>query len=378
MVVRAALLTNFVPPYRVALFEALRNEVGDLRIFVSTPMESNRQWTPDWSNLDVVVQRTLTLKQTWRTPTFQEPQQLHVPYDTIAQLKRFRPDVIISAELGPRSIQAALYARATHTPFVLWGTLSDEIETQRGGLRRRLRGWLIPKADAVIVNGASGARYFARFGVPEQKLVHVNQAVRMDALLELPLVRDPQRQHALLHVGRLSEGKGVRRLLDAIDMLANAKPERRIDLTFVGDGPLRAELAARAHPTNVSVKFAGNVAYHELPAWYGQAGILVFPTLADEWGLVVNEALAAGVPVLGSVHSPAVNELIREGVNGWMFAPDSAAAVAISLERVFETSATELQQMRSAARESIRHLTVTGAAARIGERLRSLRPRLAS
>jgi glycosyltransferase involved in cell wall biosynthesis len=376
--VRAALLTNFIPPYRVALFEALQHEVGELRVFVSTPMEANRQWTPDWSNLDVVVQRTMTLKQTWRTPTFQEPHQLHIPYDTIAQLKRFAPDVIISAELGPRSLQAALYARATRTPFVLWGTLSDEIETQRGALRNRLRRWLIPKADAVIVNGESGARYFARFDVPEHKLVRVNQAVRMDELLELPLVRGPQREHALLHVRRLSEGKGVRRLLDAIDMLATAKPERRIDLTFVGDGPLRAELAARTPPTNVNVKFAGNVQYHELPKWYAQAGILVFPTLADEWGLVVNEALAAGVPVLGSVHSPAVNELIRNGVNGWTFAPDHATSIAGSLERVLAVPAADIQQMRGAARASIRHLTVTTAASRIAERLRRLSPRLAS
>jgi glycosyltransferase involved in cell wall biosynthesis len=369
---RAALLTNFIPPYRVALFEALRNEVGELRIFVSTAMESNRQWTPDWANLDVVVQRTLTLRQTWRTPTFQEPQQLHIPYDTAIQLNRYRPDVIISAELGSRSIQAALYARATRTPFVLWGTLSDEIETQRGALRRRLRGWLIPKADTVIVNGDSGARYFARFGVPEEKLLRVNQPVKMDALVALPLEREPEREHALLYVGRLSEGKGVRRLVDAIALLAKTRPERRIDLTLVGDGPLRAEFEARTHQTNVHTKFVGNVGYHELPNWYRDAGILVFPTLADEWGLVVNEALAAGVPVLGSVYSPAVNELIQDGVNGWAFVPDRAQAIAESLDRVLDTPTPQIRHMREAARGSVRDLTEAAAAARIAGRLREL------
>ena len=53
-----------------------------------------------------------------------------------------------------------------------------------------------------------------------------------------------------------------------------------------------------------------------------KVGVLVFPTLADEWGLVVNEALAAGVPVLGSLYSQAVEELVRDGENGWTFRPD--------------------------------------------------------
>jgi glycosyltransferase involved in cell wall biosynthesis len=120
------------------------------------------------------------------------------------------------------------------------------------------------------------------------------------------------------------------------------------------------------------VEFVGNVNYHDLPVWYGRAGILVFPTLADEWGLVVNEALAAGVPVLGSVHSPAVLELIREGVNGWTFVPESAAAIAESLEGVLDRPATQIREMRNAARESIRYLTETAAAARIATRLRDV------
>src|SRR5258708_40228945 len=65
--------------------------------------------------------------------------------------------------------------------------------------------------------------------------------------------------------------------------------------------PLKVFLEGYVFPQNITVKFCGAVAYSELPGIYAQCGLLVFPTLADEWGMVVNEALAAGLPILGSV-----------------------------------------------------------------------------
>ena len=54
---------------------------------------------------------------------------------------------------------------------------------------------------------------------------------------------------------------------------------------------------------------------------YAKASLFAFPTLADEWGVVVNEAMAAGLPVLGSIYSQAVEELVEDGVSGWVFRP---------------------------------------------------------
>ena len=79
---RVALLTNFIPPYRLRFFEALAREAGELRVFVSTRMEGNRDWNADWGSLDVVVQKTLTLQKTWREHGFAERQEVHIPYDT--------------------------------------------------------------------------------------------------------------------------------------------------------------------------------------------------------------------------------------------------------------------------------------------------------
>jgi glycosyltransferase involved in cell wall biosynthesis len=89
-----------------------------------------------------------------------------------------------------------------------------------------------------------------------------------------------------------------------------------VTLELVGDGPEAVRLARVPLPGNVTVRCSGTVAYEQITGAYARAGLFVFPTLAYEWGLVVNEAMAAGLPVLGSVYSQAVEELVRDGVSG--------------------------------------------------------------
>jgi glycosyltransferase involved in cell wall biosynthesis len=144
----------------------------------------------------------------------------------------------------------------------------------------------------------------------------------------------------------------VRLLLDALCGCGESRPDRRFELTVIGDGAERADLAKRALPANVRVEWQGHVPYESLPASYAAAGLFVFPTLGDEWGTVVTEAMASGLPVIGSVYSEAVVETVVDGVNGWRFAPESAAAVAAGLMRAFATSPAELNEMRAAARRT--------------------------
>ena len=109
-------------------------------------------------------------------------------------------------------------------------------------------------------------------------------------------------------------------------------------LDIVGDGPLRVPLEEQYRDSGLMLNWVGNVQYDELPRWYGEAEFLVFPTLGDEWGLVVNEALAAGLPVIGSSYSQAVEELVRCGENGWVFAPESVGAVQQAIVCLLYTS----------------------------------------
>jgi hypothetical protein len=356
---RVALLTNFIPPYRLPLYRALAQRVSDLCVVISTSMEANRQWAVQWDDLAVQVQRTLTLRRTWRHPQgFAEPLSMHLPYDTLPLLRRYRPDVIISGELGLRTLQAMLYRRLhPSSRIIIWGTLSEHTEQNRGRLRLALRRWLLRQADAVVVNGQSGVRYIQRFAVPRERIFIVPYTTDIAPLVALPTTRMPEQAYRLLAVGQLIERKGLATLLAALARYAQQHPERSVACWLAGDGPLRGSLEQTALPPNVQLTFLGNVPYALLPQVYAQAGLLVFPTMADEWGLVVNEAMAAGVPVLGSRYSQAVEELVTEDETGWTFRPDHPDELDAALERALAMAPERLNAMRQAARARIRPLT---------------------
>ncbi len=364
---RVALLTNFVPPYRLPVFLVLQSGLKELSVFVSTVMEPNRAWPAEWEGLNVIIQRSFTLRRTWRHPQgFSEPTYIHVPYDTLLRLARCRPDVVISAEMGLRTLQAALYRRLHPTSrLIVWATLSEHTEQARGRLRERLRRWILHQADAVLVNGESGARYIHRFGVPDERVFRVPQASCMSALSPVALAREPADAYRLLYAGRLVELKGLAPFLSVLWRWASAHPQRPLEFWLAGDGPERPKLERFRLPPSVTLRFLGHVPYPELPKVYARAGILAFPTLSDEWGLVTNEAMFAGLPVLGSLYSQAVEELVREGVTGWLFRPDQPEEVYAALDRALNTPSSVLEQMRIKAREVAAAITPEAMADRI-------------
>lgn len=361
------LLTNFIPPYRLPLLHELARQVGKLTILVSTPMESNRDWVPNWESLDVKVQKTWTFHRPWRHAAgFTDTIEIHVPRDTMGQLSALKPDVVISAEFGTRTILSALHTRRTRTtPLIVWATLSEQTERGRGWMRHVLRKWLVRQVDAVLVNGSSGSRYLQRLGLEQQRIFEVPQPAVPLLFEQLPVTRPRRIAHRLISTGQLSERKGLMPFLATLARWAAKHPDRHTELTLVGTGPLEQPLREFTTPENLSIRLAGSRSYEQLAEHYADAGIFVFPTLADEWGLVVNEALAAGLPVLGSLYSQAVEDLCVDDVHGWTFRPDNADEMEQALDRALSTPVEKLDEMRRAARAQVEHLTPAFSADRI-------------
>lgn len=367
---RIALLTNFVAPYRIELLRALRDGAGTLRVLVSTPMEPNRDWPAGWSDLDVVVQRTLTVPRVWRHPAgFREALPLHVPLDTRARLRAFEPDVVISAELGMRSMAAARYVQRARIPLLIWATLSERTEQGRGRTRTLLRRWILRRADGVIVNGESGARYVAAFGFREDRIFRVPQPTDPRVVADAPRRRSPG-GHRILLAGQLVERKGIMELLRALIRRAEMHPDEEVELDIAGDGPLKKRIQGMETPPGLTVRLKGSVPLDALGAYYARADIVAFPTLADEWGLVVNEAMSNGVPVLGSLYSQAVEDLVDDGVTGWTFRPDRPAEMDAALDAALTASPDRLAAMGRAARARVRHLVPQHAAEQILDAIR--------
>lgn len=354
---KVALLTNFLPPYRIPVLELLQSSVAQLRIFLSVAMEKNRQWAPHWGSLDVTIQHGISFSGRVTDPgRYTERTAVHFPYDTLWQLFRYRPDAVIVAEFGMRTAQAALY-KLIHprTKLIVWATLSEHTESTRGAIRVGLRRIILRTADAVLVNGSSGKRYIEAFGFPSRRIHVVPQASDNDAFLG-PAVRPPHPVRKVLYVGQLIERKGLKEFCGQLVRWCEENPGSRVCWTLVGSGPLRASIASWQVPLNCTIQVVADVPFAEIAPHYRGADLFTLPSLADEWGLVVNEALIAGLPVLGSVYSQAVEDLVVDGVNGWTFRPDCESSMRAAMDAALSCSPDQLNAMRANAIESVRSL----------------------
>jgi glycosyltransferase involved in cell wall biosynthesis len=140
-------------------------------------------------------------------------------------------------------------------------------------------------------------------------------------------------------------------------------------LVLVGGGVLEVELREKAESMGLRVVaslpgesgvveegvvyFAGYRPVEELPGIYGGAGVLVHGSVKDTWGLVVNEAMAAGLPVIVSGRCGCASDLVREGENGYVFEPTDVGELAGLMGRVAGMSEVELAAMGEASRRVI-------------------------
>jgi glycosyltransferase involved in cell wall biosynthesis len=356
---RVYLLTNIIPPYYRRVFEHLRELVGNLAILVSAPMEPNRDWRPEWGDLPVKVQKCWTYTTDWRHGQgFSDKMWRHFPYDTLPLLLREKPEVVISIQLGFRTLQAVLYRKLfPRSRLIVWLGLSEHTEKGLPGWRTLQRKALLRGADAVLVNGTSGKNYLLSLGVPRERIFPAPYCAEISLHLALPLEREPNVARRLLYVGQLTTRKGLQPFLIVLSEWLEKHSHEKCEFWIAGDGPLRGDLERFASIPELRLRFLGSVPYEKLPELYAQGGIFVFPTLADEWGVVVNEALAAGLPILGSRYSQAMEELVQDGLNGWTFRPDHPEEIYAGLDRAMAASEKQLDEMRRAGRERIRSLS---------------------
>ena len=164
---------------------------------------------------------------------------------------------------------------------------------------------------------------------------------------------DPSASAAILLSSPLRPEKDLTRLLLAYSQYKAKRGERGWKLVILGDGPLRGKLLRQRSRLHLEsdVIFPGFVQYDQLPLYYGLAGAFVHASIVEQWGLVVNEALAAALPVLVSNRCGCVPELVHDGENGFLFDPLNIGELSRLLDLVSRTP--DLQKMGRRSRSII-------------------------
>mgnify|MGYP001813202411 CR=1 FL=1 len=185
------ILINYVRKHHVVSYQELAKRVRKLTILLSTPMEPGRDWDPEWCNLDVRVQKNWMLTTNWKhSAGFQEKNFIHVPVDTVKQLRQLKPDIVFSYEMGMRTMFSGWF-RMFHrnVPLVLVGNMSQNIEQERGLLRRTFRAMVRRLPDYFTYNGPSCKRYMQSLGIVEDRMFPVPYCNDDDVVYKGPRVK---------------------------------------------------------------------------------------------------------------------------------------------------------------------------------------------
>lgn len=373
---RGALLTNILTPYRIPVYRALERDTLHWRVFTNADTEFDRGWRTDRTGLDVERVCSWAFRRSFAFggPGVAQQVTTHVPIGLLGALRRHRPDVVVSAELGPRTLAAWLYCRIASVPLVIWSYHSRASATA-GPAQQRLRRLLLARADAVVGMGTQAREVLTSYGVDPKRVFDAPNACDTAGLAKSLAVADPAalhrdlaasarcRERIALVAGRLVAGKGIEPLLDAWSDLP-PRLRARWTLLFLGDGPLgpAVERAARAGEPGEIARVPA-VAPNCMAAYYAASELLVFPSLGDPWGLVVNEAFGCGVPVVCSSRAGCADDLVRPGENGWIADPTHLGEWTAALRAALEHP--DLASLGARARAAVRRFSPEAMAAGI-------------
>jgi glycosyltransferase involved in cell wall biosynthesis len=303
---------------------------------------------------------------------------LNIPYQPGLKqaIRRTQPEVVIGEGFFQWTPAALSVAGKCGAATVIAYEKTAHTERRAGRLRTWYRRRLCRLIDAVACNGSLSKQYCVEvLGMSSDRVFTGAMAAETDLLAQQCRKVSQAEVLALsqslglsgpvfMFMGRLIRLKGLDELLGAWAQYNCLCPEASGSLLLVGEGPRRAHLEAMVASMRLgNVVFAGAVQYDDVAQYYSLADVLVMPTLEDNWSLVVPEAMACGKPIMCSKYNGCWPELVRQGMNGYVFDPLQSLQAAEAMLKFRDASARAA--MGEASKEIVKAYSPARAAAAI-------------
>lgn len=285
--------------------------------------------------------------------------------EIVTFIRQNRPDALLVHGWARATNWLAMYA-AWRTSVPVWmrgeSTLLNLPWRGKRFLKRAVLGRLFPRVRLFLAIGRRNQEFYAAYGVPPDRVVLVPYAADNEfftgrAQLELEIRRRVRRAYGLrddiplvLFSGKLLARKRPQDALEACSLVG-----RRValSLAYVGDGVERLALERHARELGFAdVVFLGVQNQSALPALYSAADLLILPSEFEPWGMVVNEAMCCGLPVVVSDKVGAAADLVADGINGFVYPAGDVPALADRVLRIV----TDESRRRAMSRESVRRI----------------------
>ena len=314
---RLAVVANTPPPYRVPIFQRLGKAPGiTFQVIFCSKREPNRAWDLPAFDFDHVFlpENYVTVKK-WGSHL--DERYIHNNISVMSSLRKFKPDIVVTDGFNPTHLYAFAYAAAKgliHIPMTDGTDFSEEALT---GIHRMVRRFVYARSSTFVSASKGGDRLYLSYGIPPERLYQ--SCLCIDNAAFAPGPEPEPKKYDFIFCGRIEEQKRPLFALEVARLVAQ-RIQRKTRILFVGSGMLdqrlREEAASCAE--QVDATFHGFATQKELPSLYRSARIFLFPTEIDVWGVVANEACAAGLPVIITPHAGAAGELVLDAQNGFI------------------------------------------------------------
>jgi glycosyltransferase involved in cell wall biosynthesis len=277
-----------------------------------------------------------------------------------AVLSQVNPDVLaIAGYFRPAILAALLWSLWNRKPTILLSE-SKEDDAPRSWLQETFKSWLLKVYKAALVGGKPHKRYLIKLGMSADAIflsynVVGNEAFHPDKIRCLP---KPLNRPYFLTINRFIPKKNLLFLLCCYAAYRQKAGSHPWDLVLCGDGPLRPKIEQRITELSLQdfVHLPGFLQQDELLPYFAHASCFIHASIQEQWGLVVNEAMAAGLPVLVSNRCGCFEDLILEGVNGFGFDPENSQQLT-DLMLTVTSGDVDMDKMGNAAFEHIQNFS---------------------
>ena len=327
---RVLFLTNIPSPYRVNFFNCL-GELCDLTVLFERESSSERD--ESWKNFSADKFRYRVLKgiKLGVAEAFCPGVKKHLK-------KNDYDAVIISNYTTPTGWLALRYLKKKKIPFFIEG--DGGIAKSGKGFKERLKRRLLRGATGYFSTGKEHDNYYITYGVPEDKIYRypftsiaqkdiLKEPIREETKIKLKEDLGIEEEKMILAVGQFIHRKGFDVLLSSAKALS-----KDIGVYFVGGKPTEEYVQFCENNGLNNIHFIGFKKTAELKKYYCAADVFVHPTREDIWGLVINEAMAQGLPVVTTDKCVAGLELVKNGKNGYLVPVEDEQALTQAIIKV--------------------------------------------
>lgn len=333
-------VTNYPSPYRVDFFNLLGKNV-DLTVSFTETSEQQKHRNKEWFNNNYECFKPIFLKKKIKMG------KVVFHWDIIPLIKQKYDIIIFGGYSSVTFMIAMMYLRKKGIPYYI--EADGGLIHHDSRVKYMIKKHFISSASGWFSSGTLTTNYFVHYGAKKEKVYQYpftslsqkdlidnlsdfdasnwesqREIIRNNAKNELKILE----QTVVIYVGQLIYRKGVDTLIKA-----SGKIPKDIGVYIIGGVPNDDYNKLKQQYNATNVHFIGFKKKFELAKYYQAADLFVLPTREDIWGLVVNEALSYGLPVISTDRCVAAVELIQEGKNGSIIKPNCSTALAKTIKK---------------------------------------------